>query len=151
MNDTSCVISYNILGEEVMGYISHPKVLSSWMLGFLPYHAKWDEVLSNQLQTLHLKTSADFSAAHNNFFMLITVNKACSNYVVNAYVVFFIIFIDPWCITTSSFRGYSEVINKKVGNVCWVFQDAILVNYHTFAWVFLLHPNGPLSELFASS
>ena len=30
----SCVLLYKFLGYEVMGYISHPKFLSSWMLCF---------------------------------------------------------------------------------------------------------------------
>ena len=37
----------NCLGDDVKGCISHPNVLSSCMLGFLPYHKKWSEVLSN--------------------------------------------------------------------------------------------------------
>ena len=40
MNDPSCVLSSNFLGDELMGYTSNTKVMSSWVLGFLPYHAK---------------------------------------------------------------------------------------------------------------
>ena len=39
-NDTYCFLSSNVLGDEVMGYISHPRVLISWIMRFLPYHAK---------------------------------------------------------------------------------------------------------------
>ena len=42
MNDLSCVLSSNLLGDDVMGYISHPNVLSSWMLVF--YHTMKSEV-----------------------------------------------------------------------------------------------------------
>ena len=51
----------------MMGYISHPNVLSSWMLGFLPHHEKLGEVLSNTLWILHLWTSDDVSAAQHHF------------------------------------------------------------------------------------
>ena len=34
MNDPSFVLLSKYLGDDVMGYISHPKVLSSLMLGF---------------------------------------------------------------------------------------------------------------------
>ena len=43
--------------------------------------------------------------------MLITVNKACYNHILNASVVSFIIYIDQWGITISSFSVYDEVIN----------------------------------------
>ena len=33
--------------ENVIGYISYPKVLISWILAFLPYHAKLGQVFSN--------------------------------------------------------------------------------------------------------
>ena len=49
MKDPSCVLSYKFLVDDVMGYISHPNVISSWMIGFLPYHAKLGEVLPNAL------------------------------------------------------------------------------------------------------
>ena len=51
-----------------MGYISHPKVISSWMLGFLPCHGKWGEVLSNALCIFHLWNSADISVAQHYLF-----------------------------------------------------------------------------------
>ena len=67
---------------------------------------------------------------HNTIFLiLITVKKTCSEHVVNYYVVYFILSIDSRGISTSSFHGYAELINYKVGNICWVFQDAILINY----------------------
>ena len=68
MNDPSCVLSSNFLGDDVMGYISHPNVISSRMLVFLPYHTKWGGVLSNLLLILHLWTSYDVSDAQNHFF-----------------------------------------------------------------------------------
>ena len=68
MDDPSCVILYNFLWDEVMGYISQPKVLSSWMLSFWPYNEKRGEVLYNALWSLHLWTSADLSAAHHHLF-----------------------------------------------------------------------------------
>ena len=34
MNDLYCIILSNFLGDDVMGYISHQKFLSSWILGF---------------------------------------------------------------------------------------------------------------------
>ena len=37
-----------------MGYISHPKFLSSRILGFLPYHSKLGEVLYNSLLILYI-------------------------------------------------------------------------------------------------
>ena len=65
MNDHSCVMSYNYIGDDVMGNVSHPNVLSSCMLGFLPYHAKRVDILSNELCILHLWTYADVSTAHH--------------------------------------------------------------------------------------
>ena len=67
------------------------------------------------------------------FLTLINVKETWYNYDINYYIVYLIISIGPWCITTSSFQGEVEVINKKVGKIIWVFQDAILINYHTFA------------------
>ena len=40
MNDPYCVLQYEYLVEELMAYISHQKVMSSWMLGFVPYQKK---------------------------------------------------------------------------------------------------------------
>ena len=68
MNYPSCVLSSIFLEYKLMGYILHPKVLSSWMLGFWPYHAKWGEVLSNEQWSSHLWTSYDVSAAQNHLF-----------------------------------------------------------------------------------
>ena len=61
-------MSSNVLGDDVMGHISHRNVLSLWMLGFWPYHAKWGEVLSNVLWILHLLTSADVYAVQHHLF-----------------------------------------------------------------------------------
>ena len=72
------------------------------------------------------------------FFMLIIFNKTFSNHGVNASVVYFVISVDPWCVTTSSFHGDAEVINYKVGNICLFFQGAILFNYHTCAWMLFI-------------
>ena len=71
-------------------------------------------------------------------FMLITFNKTWYNHVLNAYYVSLIVSVDPSCISTSSFHVYVKVINKKVGNTCWVCKDSIFINYHTFAWVLFI-------------
>ena len=68
--------------------------------------------------------------------MLITVKNTCSNYGLNVSVLSLIIYIDPWCITTSSLHVDAEVIYYKVGNMCWDLQGAILVDYLTFASMF---------------
>ena len=68
MNDSYFFTSYKFLGDDVMGSLTYPKFLSSWILGFLPYHAKWDELLSNALCILNLWTSSDVSSAHHHFF-----------------------------------------------------------------------------------
>ena len=68
MNDTSFILSSKFLGYEVMGYIPHPKVMSSWMMVFLPYHTKLGEVLSNTLWSFYPKTSDDVSAAQQHLF-----------------------------------------------------------------------------------
>ena len=138
MNDTSWVLSSNFLVGDVMGYISYPKVLSSCIMVFLPYHAKWGKLLSNKMLSLHIYTADDVSAVQHHVFMFITVNKACYNNVNNDYDVSFILSIDPWCITTSSFYGDVVVINKKVGNICLVFQGAIFSNSHMFAWMLFI-------------
>ena len=52
----------------MISYTSHTKVMSSWILGLLPYHEKLCELLSNVLGSLHLYTSSDVSAAHNHLF-----------------------------------------------------------------------------------
>ena len=67
------------------------------------------------------------------FFVFIAVKITCSNHALNFSVVSFIIFIDPLFITTSSLYGYDEVINKKFGNICLFFQDAILIDSHASA------------------
>ena len=64
----------NVLGDYVMGYISHTKVLSSWMLGFWTYHGKWGEVLSNTLWSLHLLTSADVASAQHHLFAFLLLS-----------------------------------------------------------------------------
>ena len=68
MNYPSYVLSSNFLGDDLIGYISHPNVLISWMLGFLPYHSKWGDMLYRALCILHLWISADVSAAQHNLF-----------------------------------------------------------------------------------
>ena len=68
-------------------------------------------------------------------FMLITLNNACSNHLMNASVVSLNISIYPWWINNIIFHGYVEIINKKVGEICWV---TIFINSHTFAWVFFI-------------
>ena len=60
------------------------------------------------------------------------------NQVVYTSVVLFIITINTWCISTSSFQIYIKLINKKVSNICLFFQSSILVNSHTFAWMFFI-------------
>ena len=62
--------------------------------------------------------------------MLITVNKTCYKNVEYDSVVLFLIFIDTWGITTITFRGCSELINKKVSNICWVLQGTVLIKSH---------------------
>ena len=106
-----------------MGYISHPKVMSSWMIGFLPHHAKWGELLSHTMSSLHICTPAYVYDEQHHFFMLITVNKSWYDHFITASVVYLILSVDTWLITTISFHGYVEVINKKVGNICWVLYD----------------------------
>ena len=68
MNDPSCVLLSKFLGDDMMGYISHPNALSSWMLVFLPYHAKWGDMFSREPCILHIWTYADIFAAHHHFF-----------------------------------------------------------------------------------
>ena len=138
MNDPSCVLSYNFLGDEVMGYISHPKVLSSWIRGF--FHTIQSEVIYRLMcYEACIYRLLLISMMQSIFvFMFITVNKTWYNHSVNAYVVSFIIYICPGCINTSIFHGDSEVINKKVGNRCWVFQGSMFVNSHTFSWVLFI-------------
>ena len=68
MNDPSCVMLSNLLGGDVMGYISHQNVLSSWILGLLSYQAKWGEMLSMALCIIDIWTSVDVSAERNHFF-----------------------------------------------------------------------------------
>ena len=68
MNDYSCFLPCNILGDDLMGYISHPNVISELMIGFKPYHAKWGDVLYNTLWILHTWTSADVFAEQHHFF-----------------------------------------------------------------------------------
>ena len=72
------------------------------------------------------------------FFMLITAKKTSSNYVVNNSVMYLIISTDLWLITNSSFHVNAEVVNKKVGKICWVFQGTILINSHRFALLLLI-------------
>ena len=67
INYPSCVLLSKFLGDDLMGYISHPNVLISWMLVFLPYHAKWGDILFNPLWILHKWTSDDVSAAQDHF------------------------------------------------------------------------------------
>ena len=43
LNVTSCVMLSNLFGFGVMGYMLHPDALSSRILGFLLYQAKWGE------------------------------------------------------------------------------------------------------------
>ena len=106
------------------------------MLGFLPYHEKWGEVLSNALWIFsYINFFWCFWCAAPFVLMLITVNNTWSNHYVNDYVVYFIISVYPWCITTISFHGYDEFINQKVGDICWFYQGAILINSHKFAWM----------------
>ena len=75
MNENSCVLLSNFLGDDVMGYISHPNVLSSWMLGFLPYHEKWGEMLSNALCILYLIIYADIYATHHHLFSCLLISR----------------------------------------------------------------------------
>ena len=76
---------------------------------------------------------------HNTiFFMLINVKKTLSKCFVNDSVVSFIIYIDPWGITTSIFHWYAEVIGYKVGNIHWVLQGAVIFNSHMSAWMLFI-------------
>ena len=70
--------------------------------------------------------------------MLITVKKDWSNHVVNDCIASFIFYIETWCITAIIFHGDDKVINKNVGNICWVFQRDILINSHKCTWVLLI-------------
>ena len=58
----------------------------------------------------------------NTFILMITVNKTHSNHVLYDSVVLLNIFIEPWCISTSSFHGCAEVFNKKVSNIYLFLQ-----------------------------
>ena len=51
-----------------MGCISHPKVLSSWMLWFWTYHTKLGDVLSDELWSFYPWTSSDVSDAQEHLF-----------------------------------------------------------------------------------
>ena len=121
-----------------MGYISHPKVLSSWIRGF--FHTIQSEVIYRLMcYEACIYRLLLISMMQSIFvFMFITVNKTWYNHSVNAYVVSFIIYICPGCINTSIFHGDSEVINKKVGNIYWFSQGAIFINSHTILWVLFI-------------
>ena len=58
-----------------MGYLSNPKVLSSWILGFLPYHTKWGDSLSNELWSFHPLTSDDFYASQHHLFACLLLSR----------------------------------------------------------------------------
>ena len=62
-------------------------------MGFLPYHKKLGEVLSNALCILHLYNSAIFFQHSTIFFMLINGKKNFSNNDVNDSVVYSVIYI----------------------------------------------------------
>ena len=66
MNDNSYVLSSNFSGDDLIGCISNPNVLSSWMLGCLPYHVKWGAIFSKAMCILHLWNSDDVSDAQHN-------------------------------------------------------------------------------------
>ena len=72
------------------------------------------------------------------FSLLITVSNSWSKHSMNDSIVSFVISIYPWCIPTSGFHGDVEVINSNFGKFFWVFQGAIFVNSHTFAWMLLI-------------
>ena len=133
MNDPSCVMSSNLLVDEVMGYISHPKVLSSWILGSyhtmqseVRYCIMYCEVWIYKFLLVSMLNSTIFCA-------LIPVKNAWYNHIMDTSVVYFIISVDPLCIISSIFHRDVEFINKKVGNIFWVFEFTIFVNSHTFA------------------
>ena len=84
MNYPSCFLSSKLLGDDVMVCLSHQRVVSAWMLGFLPYHEKWGEELYNALWSLYLWTYADVSYAKHHFCMFITVKNAYSYHILNA-------------------------------------------------------------------
>ena len=65
--------------------------------------------------------------------ILITVKKTFYNQFLNTPVVLLILYTDPLGIITISFHVYAEVINKKVGNICWSLQGSISINSHMFA------------------
>ena len=58
-----------------MGYISNPNVLIDWMIGFLPYHEKWGEVLSNTLWILHICTSVDIYDSQHHLFAFLLLSR----------------------------------------------------------------------------
>ena len=68
MNGHSCALVSNLSVDDMMGYISNPKVLSSWILGFWPCHANWGEVFSNALWSLHIWNSDDVSDSEHHLF-----------------------------------------------------------------------------------
>ena len=95
-----------------MGYISRPNVLSSWMLDF--YHTIQSKVRYYLMHCVfYIYGLLMMSLLHSAiFFMFITANKYFSYHIVYAYVVSFILVIEPRGITTSNFHGYFEFFNK---------------------------------------
>ena len=70
-------MSYNLLVDDVMGYISHPNVLSSWMLVF--YHTMQSEVrycLKHYL--LFIYGSLLISLLHSIIFLCLLLSRSPS-------------------------------------------------------------------------
>ena len=112
MNYPSCVLSYLSLGDYVMGYISHPNVIILWMLGFLTYHAKRGEVLSNPLWIMHLWTSSYVSDAHNHFFAcwLLSIRLA----ITILYILLLCILFFPLIQYVSPPVFYMDILNISI-------------------------------------
>ena len=116
--------------------MSHPNVISSWILGLFTYHKKGGEVLSNLLCIVHPYNPSDVSAVQHNFFMLITVNKVWSNHVVYDYIVLFIISIELQELSTSNFHGYSNFLTRRlVTSVEFSKAPSSLTITRLYVWV----------------
>ena len=106
-----------ILGDDVIGYISHPNALSSWILGFLPYHEKWGEIFLNHC-VFWIYGPLLMSLLNSTiFFVLIFIKNSFSYHILYDSVVCFILSINPRYIATSSFHGYFYFVKKEVCDI----------------------------------
>ena len=141
--------------------ITHELYLLCYVVYFLKFWSdglyvtsKWSEFMNVGNFTIPSKVmwgvvqcTVDFSSIEFSgcfryttkfIFILITAKGGCSNHVVDNSVVTFIILIEPLCIYSISFQGYFKLINKKISNICWCFQNSILINSHIFAQIYFI-------------